>query len=140
MASLSVLVVCEDYLEEDITTVGAVNPLDKLTDVIRGLSERLDRLEINQRGRSRGQGVHTQQADMTTSQGTSFQYGRGRYSCVRDITCYACGMSGHIARYCRSYQQQPFYPPPQQPYQQPPSSQSQQPSHRQPQGNGRPPV
>ena len=77
---LPVLRVGEDELEEDITTVAAVNPSDKLTDVIRELSERLDRLEVNQRARSRGQGVHTQQADMT-SQGASFQYGRIRYSC-----------------------------------------------------------
>ena len=65
-APLPVLGVCEDDLEEDIATVGAVNPSDKLTDVIRGLSERLDRLEVNQRARSRGHGAHTQQADMTS--------------------------------------------------------------------------
>ena len=55
-APLPLLGVCKD----DITTFGAVNPSDKFTDLIRGLSERLDRLEVNQRARSRGQGAHTQ--------------------------------------------------------------------------------
>ena len=69
MAPLPVLGVPEDDLEEeDMSTVGAVNQSDKLADVIRGLSERLDRqLEANKRARNREQGAHTQQADLTTS-------------------------------------------------------------------------
>lgn len=124
--------------EHEATAVGAVQQ-NQLSDLIKGISERLDRLEVGQRSRGR----ENQPADPPFSRGNSHQYGRGRYYRGRDITCYACGMSGHIARYCRSYQQ-PFYQEPPQPSQpqptQPQQPPPQQPPPQQPQGNGRPLV
>lgn len=129
----------EDCHEDEDTTVGAVdmNTTGKLTDLIKGISERLERLEGL--GRRQGPSQHD-----PSGSGNSNQYNRrDRYPRRRDPTCYNCGMSGHIARYCRQYPQpgypQPYYSePPRSPLQQP--QQPQQPLPQQPQGNRRPSV
>ena len=107
------------------TTVGAVHTSDKLVDVIKGLSERLDKLE------SKGASGDWQGRRNQLGSGFNQRSQEDRSVRRRDITCYRCGRKGHIARYCYSQSMPPLQQPPI-----PPPQHSQQQS----QGNWGPPV
>ncbi len=133
----------EERYEDNDTTVGAIDTStsDKLTNLIKGISDRLDKLEGLQGDSGRRKKPSQQDPP---GHGDSNQYNRrDRYPRRRDVTCNNCGMSGHIARYCRQYPQ-PYYPQPyysEPPHPPQPLPQPQRPSQPQrPHGNRGPPV
>ena len=82
-----------------------------LTDLIKGLTERLDRLENTQKGRGRKQFYQNPPVDTFAAEGT-YPYNRDRTPRRRDIICHNCGRGGHVARFCyqQSYAQEPRQP------------------------------
>ena len=78
----------EDNSGNEASAVGPVTPSssNNLADLIKGLSERLDRLEVSEGNRGQGKSptIETRPAG---GQGTLQPYGRGQYSRREDVVC-----------------------------------------------------